>query len=463
MPERATLEIQIMEKGSAELAAKAAAGPTVPPESTPSPDLGQHWPILALMTQQAALQQPRVPPAPATTQPARAEPPQAEGLGPPQLDRFFTRLNLEIEKLTRAALAPAAAPAPSPTMAPTMPVASGGPAATGTTPPPLPFSSPWRTGFGFSPGLQSMTETMKREEERQRKLLSAEQERLKEQRERLSRTQMGLGFAGQGLAAAGMPSLGGLVSGISAGLTLGPIGAVAGAAIATFSMLSQKIIESIQTQTRIATGVAAQDVTQVARGFADLARTIPLVGERMSIVGHGALDIGESLTATARRLARYSPQLAAEMARIDVERIQRDVMRAQTQGSTIAGSVRTYYDFRTKLEDYITQNGDRILAMMQRGITILEFILRQQEGIQALEDPLRTLMGDTAAYQELMQQLQAQQAQDIGAMRKTLEQGAKKRSGSNDIFSILSTPPSIALEPNRVDQRHAPGFGAFDL
>lgn len=169
---------------------------------------------------------------------------------------------------------------------------------------------------------------------------------------------------GQALTAGGAPGLGAIASGAAAG----PVGAIVAAA----QVMKQKIQEMTKLVTDGAKAILSMDPEAVAQGFANLAKQIPVIGGVLGGFLDTMMGFGQAIERTAQRLAGFSPEIATTLASIQVQRIQRDINRAQTMGPDIAQGVRTKFELEQKINDFIDRITPKLLKLFDSLMPVVE-------------------------------------------------------------------------------------------
>lgn len=159
---------------------------------------------------------------------------------------------------------------------------------------------------------------------------------------------LGGAAAGRQAATSATSLLGGGEAALAAA---GPIGAAVGAGIAVVSMVMKKLQEGIETVFKMGGAIASFDPQKLARGFADMAGNVPLVGGLLGGLAHGILDLSDSLDATTRRLAQYNPELAVHMAEREIKNIERDIRRANEFGPQMLETAQARDTMNEKLQE----------------------------------------------------------------------------------------------------------------
>jgi hypothetical protein len=176
--------------------------------------------------------------------------------------------------------------------------------------------------------------------------------------------------AGAAGASAGSVA-GGLVGSASMALP------ITGPAIAVASKIGEEIQAGLRDAFKMAGAIASLEPGQLARGFADLAGKVPIVGGLMGTFAHGILDVNDALDQSSRRLARFSPELSMEYARQDVALIMRDMNRAQTMGPEPAVAAQQRFEQQQRLADVqerlLTKLLPILTALMEQLTNAIEF------------------------------------------------------------------------------------------
>lgn len=173
-------------------------------------------------------------------------------------------------------------------------------------------------------------------------------------------------FASMGLGMAGFHGAAAVTGGYAA---MGPVGAAL-AAIDQFGKQLKEIADNILKP------MVSLDSEQVARGFNSLVSKIPVVGNLLGGLGGAILDLGDAIEATARRLSEYSPELAFEMATIEIRKIQGDIERARRFGPQMAQAVEQRFEFEQRLLEIVDENLPDILSLLQAALPLLEGIFQ---------------------------------------------------------------------------------------
>jgi len=175
-------------------------------------------------------------------------------------------------------------------------------------------------------------------------------------------------YGGQAMGQLGIPG-----AGIVSAAATGNLPAVGMAVLATAINAVEKAVNAVmQTGKQGAMGVMSFDPMQINRGFADLASNVPIVGGLFGGLINTTLDLSDAMMNTARRLSAYNGELAAGMARIDVERLMRDIERARTHGPELLAAAERRATFEEKWSELIDKMMPTVLAFLEEMMSFLE-------------------------------------------------------------------------------------------
>lgn len=225
-----------------------------------------------------------------------------------------------------------------------------------------------------------------------------EDERRRQREENAERSQLAqrATFTAMALGQAGMGGLAKIPAGFAAGMQGGAaatkmtgipgleaLGGPAGAITAAVKLAIDKLTEGIQAAFKIGAAIVSFDADRLARGFADLATKVPLVGGLMGALGHGILDLSDSIANTAQHLSQYNGALATQLANYEVEQINRDIRRAQQFGPEIMAAMESRQEFQRKLNEFMDRYTPMFLKIAEKCLAALTSLMDAPAAIQA--------------------------------------------------------------------------------
>lgn len=205
-------------------------------------------------------------------------------------------------------------------------------------------------------------------------------------------------MAAQQAGVPGAGAVGNVLQGAQMGASVGgPAGAAVGAAAAAGLELKKTIEGVAESAGEFGKAIAAGDVGAFHREIANAAKQIPLFGEGIAKQVNLVTGVNAALAAEADRIKGFSAALSMNAARIDVERTQRDMDRAQRFGpelmaaqNSAARAEEQMYELQIKYLPTIARFAEVGMKMMEQAV---DFLSKQLDANVRLAEILSTLPG----------------------------------------------------------------------
>ena len=206
----------------------------------------------------------------------------------------------------------------------------------------------------------------------------------------------------------------------------------------------------------------------MARGFADLASKVPLVGGLMGALGHGILDLSDAIGSTSERLSAYNGELAMQLANREVQLMQLDIRRAQQFGPQLMAANEARFRFQDKMNAFMDKYTPLFLAVAEKLLDMIGSLMdlpgtiyrgMAEQTANMFEIANQMLPGNVFA--QIIAQLRliaantAQPLDDDGATTDTITNALLSMRGLR-YFTEQAPAPGSGLNPNL----GAPAFAA---